>query len=697
MRILLSLALVAALPAAAAAQGTDHVPGELIVKFRASVPASQRADALQGAGATVRHTLAVPRAVLARVPLHDDLRRAAAALERDPRVAWAEPNAYQRGAAMPNDALFGQQWALNTATGPGIDAPDAWDHTTGSESVRVAIVDSGINFDEPDLAPNISADAGWDFVQDDDDPSDNVGHGTHVAGIVAARGNNGIGVAGVAWRASLIPVRVLDNMNIGTCTEIAAGMEYAVQAGARIVNLSLGSYAPCQLERDVIDAAPDVLFVIAAMNDGEDVDASPTYPCAFPSPNIICVAATNSADELAGFSNYAAHNVDLAAPGDNILSSFMTWGPKDSLFTDGFETALTGRWVTGGSQNTWGRSFVYWRSGAWSLSDSPSGQYANTTDSWAQLTPGLDLSGKRDCAASVWVRSALADNDLLISEASPDGISWGRRRSAIGGTSSGFERWLIDLSELEGRANGGLRFRLLTNGSGTNEGVALDDVEIFCAPPITGYTGAPGEFDYDWGTSMAAPHVTGVAALLLSLEPRLTADLLKQVILATVDPLPGLAGKTATGGRLNAASAVGLVVQALEAVNATPPAAAATPSPADPPDHATAAERDLSVSLAADLKSVARSLAAGRIRALLRRGTMTLRLHHQLPPGRFKLTVTGPGRRTIAKGNSLTARLSPRGRALLRGARRIRLHLTLTFTPRSGSPTVAREAVTVRR
>jgi thermitase len=684
MRFLLAVLLSLAIPATASA-AVDAVPGELIVKLRHGVSP----DVLRAHGAVPGKRLAVPGAVLARVPLHDDLRRAAVALERDPRIAWAQPNSYQHAAALPNDPLLGQQWALNSATGPGIDAPDAWEHTTGSESVRVAIVDSGINFDEPDLAPNISAD-GWDFVQDDDDPSDNVGHGTHVAGIVAARGDNGIGVAGVAWRASLIPVRVLDNMSIGTCAQIAEGMAYAVQAGARIVNLSLGGKAPCQLQRDVIDAAPDVLFVIAAMNDGEDVDASPSYPCAFPEPNIICVAATDPADRLAGFSNYGVHNVDLAAPGDNILSSFLTWGPKDSLFTDGFETALTGRWITGGSQNTWGRSFTYWRSGAWSLSDSPSGQYANNTDSWTQLTEGLDLTGKRDCAASVWVRSALSDQDLLLSETSPDGVTWGKRTSAIGGTSGGFERWLIDLSELEGRADGGLRFRLLTNGSGTNEGVALDDLEIFCVPPITGYTGAPGEFDYDWGTSMATPHVTGVATLLLSLAPQLTAAQLKQVILATVDPLPGLAGKTVTGGRLNAASAVGLVAQALAQV--AEPSAPAPPPPAPPPTGRPAP--DFAKLLAADLGASARKL---RIRSLLRHGGLTVRLRHAYPAGRFSLLVSDAERRTIARGHSLTAKLTRHGVALLRHARRVRLRLVLSFTPRTGQTVLCAKSVLVHR
>jgi subtilisin family serine protease len=265
----------------------------------------------------------------------------------------------------------------------------AWERTTGSTDVKVAVLDGGINFDQPDLAPNVWNNPGesgsgresngvdddgngyvddwrgWDFVQQDNDPSDNFGHGTHVAGTIAARGDNALGVSGVAWHASLIPVRVLDNTNVGTCTDIAAGLEYAVRAGARIVNMSLGSFLPCQAERDVIDSAPDTLFVAAAMNQGIDVDATPVYPCAYPSPNIICVAATDSRDTLAGFSDYGARSVDLGAPGVSVLSSYVKWDPKVSLFTDGFETPLAGRWVTGGTPDSWVRTpFVSVRSGS---------------------------------------------------------------------------------------------------------------------------------------------------------------------------------------------------------------------------------------------------------------------------------------------------------------------------------------------
>jgi subtilisin family serine protease len=710
----------AAAPGASLTLPTGSVPGEVIVKFKSGLPLAERSQALRSRGASLQRLALPAGTVLARIPTGESTASAVHRFERDPRVAWAEPNVYRYGGAVPNDPLFNQQWGLqNTgqtvdgaagAAGADIRAVQAWERTTGSPNVKVAVLDGGINFNQPDLAPNIWHNPGesgagrqsngvdddgngfvddwrgWDFVQQDNDPSDAFGHGTHVAGIIAARGDNHLGVSGVAWHASIIPVRVLDNTNVGTCADIAAGMEYAVRAGARIVNMSLGSGTPCQAERDVIDGAPNTLFVAAAMNYSIDVDSTPIYPCAYPSPNIICVAATDSSDRLAGFSDYGARSVDLGAPGVSILSSYVRWGPTQSLFTDGFETPLTGRWVTGGNPDSWVRTpFVGVHSGGFALSNALLGTYANNTDNWARLVQGLDLTGRRDCAASVWIKASLGtfdptqpvDNqDRLIAEASPDGTGWDRRPDIFVGSNSDFQRFVIDLSPLEGRSTGGLRFHLITNASGTNNGVALDDLEVFCVPPLTQYTGAPDEFAFDWGTSMAAPHVSGVAVLLLSLDPQLSATALKQRILQSVDPVPSLAGRTVTGGRLDAARALG-------------------PAPPSPPQV-----------LASDIKLLAREVSTRGLRAALRAGGFRADRLHAVVPGRFVLVIKNTGGRTIAKGSrsadrpgvyALTARLMRGSRVVLRRAHKMRLAVVLTFAPRTGGPFVQRVTVTVAR
>lgn len=266
-------------------------------------------------------------------------------------VAIAAPAAL---GAVPNDPRYADQWSL-----PTIGAPPAWDVTTGgAPGVRVAVIDSGVEEGHPDLAPNLGGGnpgemgggregngvdddgngrvddwRGWDFVDDDNDPQDTTSsrHGTHVAGIIAARGNNALGIAGVAWQAQLIPLRVLGSEGTGSSAAAAAAIRYAADLGVPIVNASFGSTALSPSIRDAIAAAPDTLFVVAAGNGGtdgvgDDNDVTPFYPCALPLANVVCVAATDPNDTLASFSNRGATSVDLAAPGVGILSATETIG-----------------------------------------------------------------------------------------------------------------------------------------------------------------------------------------------------------------------------------------------------------------------------------------------------------------------------------------------------------------------------------
>jgi subtilisin family serine protease len=606
-------------------------------------------------------------------------------------AAIAVPVAVAQGAVTPNDALYGGQWAL-----PVIHAPEAWDRTTGSPNVKVAVVDSGVQMNQPDLAPNIWHNPGetgggkesngvdddhngfvddwrgWDFVQQDNDPSDVYGHGASVAGVLAARENNGIGVAGVAGHVTIIPVRYLDNLGSGNCEELAAAADYAVRVGAQIVNISGAWHGACKQLADVINGAPGALFVVAAMNDGADVDQKPISPCSDPAPNIICVAATDQADNLWSHSNYGGQSVDLAAPGVDVLSPYPKFGPREVLFEDGFETDLDINWLGDGKPNTWDTTTEDAHTGSRSLTDSPGGNFANNTDNWAYLMQPLDLRGKTGCFANVWIKRNFSpfpstfegSNDRIQVETSPDYIHWGRRVDGSRTSSNGWELWQYDLSELEGQQSiGRFRYRLITDSVGAFDGVYLDDFKVICLPPITNLTGANGEFDVDSGTSFATPEVAGVAALLLSLDPNLSAGDLKQRILSTVDPLPSLAGKTVTGGRLNAAKAVATVA---------PPAPPANPA---------------GTAFAADLKALVKKL---RARALLR-GLTTGRVH---APGAGRLTLAvKSGKRTVASGGrtvkragayTLRVKATRRGRALLRHHRHLKVTVVLSFKPSSG-------------
>jgi subtilisin family serine protease len=353
----LALALVAA-PAIASADPpqASTAPKELLVRFETGTGASARADARRDAGARFEQRLPIAGLELVRLEEGTSTAAAARRLEDEPGVLYAEPNSYRNAMRIPNDPYFGRLWGLdnsgqtvNGTTGTpdaDVDAPEAWDVTTGDPAVTVAIVDSGISRSHPDLAPNLWANpgetgagrqsngvdddgngyvddaAGWDWVDSDADPSDLNGHGTHVAGTVGARGDNAAGVAGVAWRTGLMPLRVLDADGSGRVASAISAYGYAGREGARIVNASLGGSGFSRSEYDTIRSLPGVLFVVAAGNDGADNDTHPQYPCNYDLPNVVCVAATGQRDSLAGFSNYGARNVDLAAPGTTILSAW---------------------------------------------------------------------------------------------------------------------------------------------------------------------------------------------------------------------------------------------------------------------------------------------------------------------------------------------------------------------------------------
>jgi subtilisin family serine protease len=272
--------------------------------------------AAQAAGATVENTLA--------------------ALRRDPTVRYAEPNYIRRATLLPNDPRFNELYGLNNtgqlggAAGADIGAAAAWDTTTGSSSVIVAVIDTGVDYTHEDLTSNILRDGsgtvvGYDYANNSPDPMDDHSHGTHVAGTIGARGNNGIGVVGVNWNVKIMPLKFLDATGSGSDSDAALAIDFAVAHGANVINASWGGSDAGQTLLEAIQRARDagVIFCAAAGNDGANNDTTPFYPASFnqQSSNVVAVAATNRQDALASFSNYGASTVDIAAPGVAILST----------------------------------------------------------------------------------------------------------------------------------------------------------------------------------------------------------------------------------------------------------------------------------------------------------------------------------------------------------------------------------------
>lgn len=241
-------------------------------------------------------------------------------------------------AVTPDDPDFPRQWHLSGTA--SIAAPDAWGTRTGCGTV--AIVDTGADLDHPDLVQNLWTNPGETENGRDDDgngyvddvhgvdirnggaPEDTNGHGTHVAGIVGARGNNATGVTGVCWSAKLMIVKFMSIFGRGNPSDAAKGIRYAAREGAKVINCSFGSTSQNEALHDAIEYARSkgALVVVAAGNDGKNIDKTPEYPAAWIDGNILTVAATGQNGKLASFSNYGGTAVDVAAPGAEILSTY---------------------------------------------------------------------------------------------------------------------------------------------------------------------------------------------------------------------------------------------------------------------------------------------------------------------------------------------------------------------------------------
>jgi len=294
------------------------------------------------------------------LPAGRDIKTAVLQLLQNPQVQFAEPNfLISKEDLTPNDPQFNQQWALqNTGQNGGqfgsdIKASAAWEKTTGSASTVIAVIDSGIDFTHPDLAankwtnsqPSTKGDLhGWDFTSNSAEIKDEQGHGTAVAGIIAAEGNNSVGITGVMWRASLMSLRVLDNTGTGDVANAVQAIDYAVTHGAQIINLSWGTSGESAALKDAIERAlrRNVVVVCSAGNGGKDLDVNPYYPASFASKDLIVVAGTDNLDQPASWSNYGARNVTVAAPGTDILTTQINGSYRSVTGTSAAAPVVTG-------------------------------------------------------------------------------------------------------------------------------------------------------------------------------------------------------------------------------------------------------------------------------------------------------------------------------------------------------------------
>ncbi len=329
----------------------EAVPGHLLVGFVAGTELGVQSQIREAVGAQLVRTLdgTGTQHLVVDIATEDAL----AILRALPMVEFAEPDWIVRPLVTPNDTYYSLQYGLhntgqsirgiNGIPDADIDAPAAWDTLTGDASFVIAVIDSGVQWSHPDLNDNIWSNPGevagngvdddgngyvddvhgWDFDGGDNNPDDGDGHGTHVAGTIAAEGNNGQGVTGVLWDAQIMPLRFIGPFG-GSTSDAILAIEYAVDNGATISNNSWGGGGFSTALRNAIQSAAsaDHLFVAAAGNSGQNADSSPMYPAAYDVDNIVSVAALDNRDGLASFSNYGPVTVDLGAPGVDIASTY---------------------------------------------------------------------------------------------------------------------------------------------------------------------------------------------------------------------------------------------------------------------------------------------------------------------------------------------------------------------------------------
>ena len=291
----------------------------------------------------------------------------------DPTVPPFGDAFYRRALGQPNDPQFGQQWALNNVGQDGgkeradIDALKAWLKTRGSDKVVVAVLDTGVDYTHSDLVSNIwirpdsipeYADDelgrfddihGFDADTNAADPMDDNGHGTHCAGIIGAEGDNGVGIAGINWSVKIMPLKFLGRGGFGTTKNAIEAINYAIDrkkhgVNIRVINASWGSTQYSRALEDAIRAAGEegILFVAAAGNNGTDNDKRAHYPSNYNLPNVISVAALDRTDSLTSFSNFGAKTVHIAAPGRDILSTWL-----GDVYRDASGTSMAAPQVSG--------------------------------------------------------------------------------------------------------------------------------------------------------------------------------------------------------------------------------------------------------------------------------------------------------------------------------------------------------------
>ena len=517
-----------------------------------------------------------------------------------PDIEIAEPDYIITIDAMPDDTEFGQLWALEntgqvvdeepSTPDADIDAPEAWDRLGATDAeVIVAVIDTGVDYTHEDIAANMWTndaelngttgvdDDGNGYVDDiygidtcngDSDPYDDHYHGTHVAGTIAAVTDNGTGIAGITWnRARIMALKFLSASGRGATSDAEKCIEYLLEMNARpendivVMNASWGSASSSDTLGIALESAAEagIIMAAAAGNDTNDCDGDQKhYPSSQDVENVISVGATDQDDRLADFSNYGASEVDIAAPGVNILSA-IPGGGYTAISTDPFYDDMENGddlWDMEASTGAWAISDENAFDDSYAWSDSPGADYeygSGVEMNFSLVSKTIDLSAETDkdlMIGFVLYKDLLPDatpcgkrDTFYVEISGDDGETW-TVLAAHTGSDPDWKAYSYAIpAELVSDCFR-IRFRMDIWPNGAADGVYIDEIGI-------GEANAMGAFKFASGTSMAAPHVSGTLALMASLYPDESMDRRISRLYNGGDRLDSLKGIMATDRRIN--------------------------------------------------------------------------------------------------------------------------------------------------
>ncbi|QQR83619.1 S8 family serine peptidase [Candidatus Peregrinibacteria bacterium] len=588
-----------------------YVPHELVVEFdpRQIQVSSQSKEiesfastALEEEVMTLKETLNFANAAVFYVGTSGYVENYVAALKANPLVASVTPNYVYEFSATANDPHFtnNDQWGLRNHTNPtaDIDIENAWNIGTGGTNKIVALLDTGVAYDHPDLATNmwgggkcrdengqilpVECKHGWDYVNNDRDPRDDFGHGTHMAGIIAAETNNGIGIAGINQNAKIMVVKI--GNSYGTFTNALKGIQFARNNKATIINASFGGVSEQFGDQALVESAIQQfgqtgIFVAGAGNSANNNDTNPFFPASFLLNSIISVAASDRVDNFASsFSNWGAGTVDVFAPGNDIWSTYVQEFANFLMNPQTF--TLFQPWY---SRQISTIDYVFTNSNAYTSNISASA-----------ITRTFDLSGNNidpDSAAltlNVWCDTEMPSvgntpPDYIEVFISPDGTNWSPLQETLIGDNKISEDSLLLESTYDGYPGKSsslgfiispsyfsqrtqFKFEWITDGrntDGPHRGCYLSNLRLrYLAFGESGqnsqsYVGGP---EYS-GTSQSAAFVTGITALVWNTFPQLTPEQVRYAVVNSGDPINNIhpingQQLTVTGRRVNAYKAM---------------------------------------------------------------------------------------------------------------------------------------------